>query len=322
MPRSGTTLLSSMLDAHPDIAISPETHFYTRCRPTSANQRIAVQEVWECLQQQPGVADMELSEEEVGRIRSQMQELSDPTPPDLLRAVVRTYADRFGADAWGEKTPDHLAHVPDILQDFPEACVLAIVRDPRDVCLSLEDMPWSRDSLPESAWKWKRYARATEDYRERYPEQFREIRFEDLLDSPESAIGRILDWMDAPFDENVLSFHRRDDGPMDAGREPWKEKVHRPLDPQNTKKWREQMGRGQRALVEWIAGAEMEGKGYDRPAVAVDRELVIDVLRELVRAVRTVGGRLWRRWQAPTPSSDDHTPVWMRHRALFSDEEN
>lgn len=320
MPRSGTTLLSSMLDAHPDIALSPETHFYTRCRPTSNDREEALDEVWHCVQQQPGFRDMAFEEEELDRIQQQVERLDAPTPPDVLRAIETTYAKRFGAEAWGEKTPDHLAHVPEIFQDFPDGRVLAIVRDPRDVCLSLADMPWSRDSLPESAWKWAKYARATDEYRAAYPDRFREVRYEELLERPEEEIRGVLSWINAPFDDAVLSFHRVGDGPMDTDREPWKQKVHRPLDPGNKEKWRDQMDRGPRVLVEWIAGDALSLKGYDRSAWALDPALLVALVREGVRAGWAVVRRLWRTWRMPDRSTDDHTPVWMRQREVLGDE--
>lgn len=320
MPRSGTTLLSSILDSHPGIAISPETHFYTRCVPSAVDREEAVEEVWHCLQQQPGIQDMAFCDDEVEAIRRRVQSMDAPTPADLFRAVEGTYADRFGAEAWGEKTPDHLAHVPAIFEDFPSARVLAIVRDPRDVCLSLQNMPWSRDSLPESAWKWRRYARATEEYQTTYSERFREIRYEALLETPETVIRGILDWLNAPFDEAVLSFHREGEGPVDPDREPWKKKVQRPLDPGNKEKWRDQMAPGPRLLVEWIVGDELTRKTYEHSETPFDVGASVSVAWALLRAGQTVVRRMWRQWQMPDRAEEDHTPVWMRQRDIIGED--
>lgn len=316
MPRSGTTLFSSILDAHPDIAISPETHFYTRCRVREGrtNREPSLEDVWECLQQQPGFRDMAFGDEEKQRIRERIRAAQDEAPAGVLRAVETTYAERSGAEAWGEKTPDHLQHVPDILHDFPDAVVVAIVRDPRDVCLSLRGMPWNYDSLPESTLKWRRYARLTEDYRRDYPSQFREVRYEDLLDDPEHVVRGILDWIGASFDASVLAYHQREVGPADAQREPWKEKAHQSIDPENKDKWRNQMSPGERAVVQRLAGSMMQAKQYALQSPTVDAALMADLGRVLGRTCVTIGHRLWRRLRLSGSRPRDYTPGWIRAR--------
>ena len=314
MPRSGTTLLSALLDAHSRIAITPETHFYTRCGGGQQGDG-AVEEVWNRLRQQPGVQDMRLSEEEIERLWSQVQLVDRPGPSDLLRALGSTYADRTGADAWGEKTPDHLAHVPTILRDFPRAAVLCIVRDPRDVWLSLRGMPWNEDSLPEAAWTWRRYAQKSTRWRETFPDRFREVRYEDLLDEPADLLREVTAWLGVSYEERMLRFHQQDDGPADTGREPWKAKTHRPIDPSNKEKWRTQMTDAERAVIEWMAGSPLRRHGYPRPPLTVDGGFVRELGRVLLRTARRVGARWGRRLRTPRRAPDDHTPEWIRRRA-------
>jgi len=314
MPRSGTTLLSAMLDAHSQIAISPETHFYTRCQPSASAPSVRLEETWERLLQQPGVQDMRFAEDELQRIWEGVRDAADSTPPDLLRALLSAYARRSDAEAWGEKTPDHLAHVPEILGDFPRGVVLSIVRDPRDVCLSLRGLPWNHDSLLESAWTWRRYAQRTERYAEAFSSRFREVRYERLLDAPEVLLRELLDWLGASFEEAVLAFHRQGDGPADAGREPWKEKTARPLDPANKEKWRDRMGPAERWAVQAVAGRALRRKGYGAEPVALDGAFLKDLVALGVRTTQSVVTRMRRRWRTPSRDADDHRPTWIRRQ--------
>ncbi len=313
MPRSGTTLLSALLDAHSRIAITPETHFYTRCG--GGRQGAAVADVWECLRQQPGVQDMDLTDEEVERLWARVRSADRPVPSDLLRALGTTYAERTGADAWGEKTPDHLAHVPTLLRDFPRAAVLCIVRDPRDVWLSLRGMPWNEDSLPEAAWTWRRYAQKSTRWQETFPDRVREVRYEDLLDEPADILREVTAWLGVSFEERMLRFHERDEGPADTAREPWKAKTHRPIDPSNKEKWRTQMPEAERAVMEWLAGPPLRAHGYPRPSLTVDGAFVRGLGQVLLRTARTVGARWGRRLRTPRRAPDDHTPEWMHRQA-------
>jgi hypothetical protein len=314
MPRSGTTLLSAMLDAHPDIAITPETHFYTRCRPSADAPAAALREAWARLQQQPGVQDMGFSDAELAEIWDDVRTEDAPGPPALLRALGTAFARRAGAAAWGEKTPDHLPHVPDLLGDFPDAVVVVLIRDPRDVCLSLRGLPWNHDSLPESAWKWRRYARLAHRFGADIPSRVRAVRYERLLDAPEAVLRGLLEWMDASFDESVLRFHEHRPGPADAEREPWKGKVHRPIDPSNKAKWRDRMGPAERWVVQRIGGRWLRTWDYPTPPVSLDASFLRDLAGVLARTLRTVGGRLLRRWRTPSRSAGDFRPTWMRRR--------
>jgi len=319
MPRSGTTLLSAMLDAHSQIAISPETHFYTRCQPSAVASSARLEETWDRLLQQPGVQDMGVRDADLEEVWREVQAQPAPVPSDLLRALLTTYADRSDAEAWGEKTPDHLAHVPTIFDDFPRAVILAIVRDPRDVCLSLKGLPWNHDSLPESAWKWRGYARRTERYTELFPSRFREVRYERLLDSPETLSRDLLDWLGAPFEEAVLAFHREGGGPVDAGREPWKEKVARPIDSANKEKWRQRMGPAEQWVVQALAGRYLRRKDYTPEPVILDGAFVRDLVAVGARSVHSVLTRIRRRWQTPSREEGDHRPTWIRRQRAVSD---
>ena len=313
MPRSGTTLLSSILDAHPQIAVSPETHFYTRCR-TADPAKDTPAAVWNRLRQQPGFQDMAFTEAEFERVQELLDQEARPGPAALLEAVGRTYAERSGAETWGEKTPDHLDYVPTILEDFPEAAILCIVRDPRDVCLSLRGMPWNRDSLPESAWKWRRYARLVDQYKCDYPNHFRQIRYEDLLCDAECVIRDILEWLNTPFSPAVFDFHEQKTSLVDAGREPWKQKVHSPLDYTNREKWRTEMGPAERWVVQQITGKQLENQGYPVPPVSRDGSFLRELLSILTRTGWMIGRRIFRRWATPSRHPDDYRPAWIRRK--------
>jgi hypothetical protein len=312
MPRSGTTLVSALLDAHPDLAILPETHFYTRCRREETGETAAA--VWDRLQQQPGFQDAAFTAEEKEQIRSRVP--PGGAPADLLRAVGTAYAERAGASAWGEKTPDHLAHLDRMRTEFPDGVYLGIVRDARDVCLSLQGLPWNRDTVMESAWTWRRYQEMLRDHRKQAPERVRIIRYEDLLAQPRETLRSILTWLEAPASadriDRMLAFHAGESGPADPDREPWKQKTRRPIDPSNREKWRTQMSPARRWMVQAITGATLTGFGYPVPAVDKNAAFWADLVDVAVESVRCLVQRWRQRLSAASRPPDDAAPVWMR----------
>jgi hypothetical protein len=312
MPRSGTTLLSSLLNAHPDLVVAPETHYFTRCWTGDPITDWAdAERMLGRLDQQPGVHDMALSDEEWATIRKQLRALEAPTHGDILRVLLDTYAARSGAPAWGEKTPDHLRHVPEMARQFPEAVFVAIVRDPRDVVLSLRNLPWSSDTLPEQAWTWRRYAARIVRYHEDLDGRFFHLRYEDLITDPEGTLRGVCAFLGMPFRKSMLRREEQEDRPFDAEREPWKQKSGRQIDPSNREKWRTQMPEAERVLIERIVGHWLTDYGYVRPPVRWRPALFRRILRRLGRAAVRWGQRILHNLRSGRTFSEDASPQWM-----------
>lgn len=316
MPRSGTTLLSSLLDAHPALVVAPETHYFTRCWPGTPVQDTAhALGMLDRLFRQPGVRDMQLSEQETTTIRDAIRECSAPTHADVLRALLETYADRSSAPAWGEKTPDHLRFVPEMVQQFPEAVFVAIVRDPRDVALSLRALPWSRSTLPEQAWTWRSYAARIDRYHVDYEERFYSLRYEDLITNPEEELRGICAFLEMPFSASMLQRQEQKAQPFDAEREPWKQNSAREIDPSNRGKWRTQLPEAERALVELIVGRWLTVYRYEGPPIDWGPTLVGRILARLGGAAVRWGRRTVLNLLSGRTFRDDAEPRWVERDA-------
>jgi hypothetical protein len=298
MPRSGTTLLSHLLHAHSAFSMLPETHFFTRCwTPGRRRRPPAPDRLLECLLRQPGVQDLGLSDAETTAARRRLRAAAEPDAATVLRALARTYTARSGAAAWGESTPDHLHHVPEILRQFPGARVLALVRDPRDVCRSLASVPWGPDTLPERAWAWRVAADRLRAHRAAHPDRVLCLRYEDLITAPAAALRSVCDALNCAFEPAMLRFHEHDALPVNVEREPWKAGSVRPIDPSNRARWRTGMPPADCAIVDWIVGARRDRFGYPPAPSPWSPRRMGAVLRRLGRAggriLRRVGTRLW-----------------------------
>jgi hypothetical protein len=107
---------------------------------------------------------------------------------DFLRIVMNEIAQRQGADRWAVWGPDNLLYIPLIAHMVPDAFFLHIIRDGRDVALSMNKkgfirpFPWDKQrSLLAAAlhWKWKvEYGRQAG---REIPQRYLEIHFEDLV---------------------------------------------------------------------------------------------------------------------------------------------
>ena len=144
-PRSGTTLLRAMLSRHPRVGLSDETYYlytvYQRCRAfgdlANPANRKALIESYTATQR---VQQLEI---DLSRLRDRLM-AEGTSYPAFCATLLQCYAEAQGKTRAGEKTPAHARYVNTLLEWYPNARVIHLVRDARDVCASLSNMPWSR----------------------------------------------------------------------------------------------------------------------------------------------------------------------------------
>lgn len=126
---------------------------------------------------------------------------------DFLRIVLEEICRQQNVDRWADSTPTNLLHIRDIMTAFPDALVIHIIRDGRDVALSLDrlgwlrPLPWDRDKSLMVAglyWKWI-IERGRELVRANKP-NYLEIYFEDLVNKPDAVVAQVGDFIGCPMD--------------------------------------------------------------------------------------------------------------------------
>lgn len=199
-PRSGTTLLSVLLDRHSELAMTPETAFYDEIAPalvgTGREAVLGLVARW------PRLAELGL------RPGALISASSDLSRAGLLRSILAQYARRRRKPRCGEKTPQHLWHVPEIFNDFPKARVLCIVRDGRDTALSIAAMPWWREGIEAAAQMWLEAERRRQMGEIAYGRRFFTVRYEDLVVQPEAVMRWVMDLLDLSFEQSQLHASR------------------------------------------------------------------------------------------------------------------
>ena len=143
--RSGTTLFHLMLNAHPDLAIPPETHFVIDLLKAPAGAAQPVEAFLQRVSSNPFWQDQHVGAE---ALRQRLTALAPFSMGAALRAFYRLYADNAGKARYGDKTPLHLAYMPQIHALLPEARFIHVIRDGRDVALSMKDMFWGPRTVP------------------------------------------------------------------------------------------------------------------------------------------------------------------------------
>jgi hypothetical protein len=275
--RSGTSLLQSMLHAHPDVAFLPETHFFRHylARPYSRwnHERAGAKSFRSTL----------ASDDEYQRAGIPAEELLAPflngTRAFNLAAtytrLLQLYRDREEVSVIGEKDPRLIDYLPQVWHVFPEARILHIIRDPRDVLLSRMKAEWSAgrpDWLHALTYR-AQIRRGRKQGRRSFGTQYMEIRYEDLLAEPEQSLRKVADHVGVPYSEAMLAFQRSAEELVHESERAWKEETTGPLLRDNTGKWRKGLSDWQVRLTERVCSKAFEWFDYERaePPVELSR---------------------------------------------------
>jgi len=279
-PRSGTTLLRLMLDAHPALAIPPETGFLRQAARLQGEGDALRDALFTLLTQHPAEvpnwADFGL---DAGALRAALDAIAPFDVAEGVRAFYRLYAARFDKRRYGDKTPLYCLHLAELEALLPEAHFVHLVRDGRDVALSLRDT-WfapARDAegLARHWVDWVSTARRTGARARRYLE----VRYEELVEKPQPVLEQICAFVDLPFDAALLRHHeraaerlaehrerRRRDGTLALSLDARRGQQRRTLGPPDASRvlaWRREMAADERARFDSVAGPLLRELGYE-----------------------------------------------------------
>jgi hypothetical protein len=204
-PRSGTTLLYHMLLSSGRFLIHMrETHAFDRIGPSFGN--LAARRDRERLIDEWDSTNLANTEVNPADIRASVVNECENVG-DLLKLIMETMAHDQKAARWAEKTPDHILYLHEIKRTLPDALIIHIIRDGRDVALSLAAQKWVRAFAWDKHhdvlvcglyWAWMidvgRHLAST------LGSDYLEVRFEDLLSTPRVVLDEIGQFIQQDLD--------------------------------------------------------------------------------------------------------------------------
>jgi len=192
-PRSGSTLLRLILDAHQRVAIPPPDWLFDLVFPYLYSYGDLKQS-----QNLLALAEDILATPTVSKWPDKptaaqlVMTAGEPTFSALYAALHREYAKRAGKPRWGEKTPRNSFWMDEIRVLFPAAQFVHIVRDGRDQAIDISDSLLWPYSVYSGASLWQRYVLAVRDFAAELPHgTLLEVRYEDLCAAPEATIRKL-----------------------------------------------------------------------------------------------------------------------------------
>lgn len=299
-PRSGTTLLQYMLRSHPSLSLpTGESHFiipYYRdaghyenlASPQALNTLLADMRRRNAEFIETDLHGIDFDEDKLGRI---FFEEGHRNVREVLTALFQRNAEGEGKQRWGDKTPYYILHLSKLLHWWPDAQIIHVVRDGRDVALSLfaRQHDFGVYNTYFAAKYWEHYVEVGHETGRQLPvSQYLEIRYEDLIRAPHETLQKICAYLGIIFSENVVDFRKS----SMAGKTPL---LQQPIQAGNAEKWRTEMNPAQIRIFEGAVGPTLERFHYPLTTPAVRHPLPL-------RAAWRWHNQLTKHWHA-----------WRRH---------
>jgi hypothetical protein len=264
-------LLRRIVDAHPEIAIPPETHwvprFYKQRRGVTERGTVT-QDFVSHLVRYRRFPRFGIAEEKLRKL----VENHDPVSyADFVSGFYDLIGETRGKRLVGDKTGEYARALPTLHALWPSARFVHLIRDGRDVALSVlswKSNPgasrfptWDDDPVMTTALWWSRNVQLAREAAAALPRGlYKEISYEALVTRPVEQCANLCAFLDVPYDEAMLRFHegRTRSEPGLSTKQAWL-----PITP-SLRNWREQMASEHAERFEAVAGELLEELGYER----------------------------------------------------------
>ncbi len=276
-PRSGTTLLQRMADAHPLLGVTNESRWFDKRWIVEwldegrglTREGFVTPELGSRMVEHPRFSRLKMSREEVFMLLGNGQPVSFA---DFVTRLFDLYGQRIGKALVGNKTPIYVRRLHTLHKLWPGARFVHLIRDGRDVCLSV--VPWAKGPIFKDKFNtsrdypistvalwWELSVRLGRQAGKFLgPELYYEIRYESLIRNPEEECAALCAFLGLPYDGAMLRFHQgrtKTDHALDAKR------AWLPLT-QGLRDWRSQMPTDDVERFEAVVGDLLDELSYPR----------------------------------------------------------
>ncbi len=258
--RSGTTLLSAILNRHADLCVTYETDFLYALSTYPGGEEGFVQDWPQSLiklvdRMHPTQGWSKPSNQVLKRVGS--RRLSGK---EAFLALGDTIAEANGKKLWIEKTPNHLLCIGFIRKLFPSAPIIHIVRDGRDVANSLVQVDFGSERYIENLWRWRQSVSQGRQALTHDPMAVA-VRYEDLVRQPEAVIRALCSFLGIRYTNNLLVPDGSEHSLIEQGKAHMKQAAGK-ISSNKLEVWRKTLSPMDLRYAEAIARDELKAWGY------------------------------------------------------------
>lgn len=290
-PRSGTTLLRTLLDVHPNICIPLENsgmiHLHFKYRRVKHWDQLRLTEFLTDFKNLNFIEHWNLDWEQIesSLVHASHMNLSFH---EIIRVFYYHYQSEFMKEEilyLGDKSPLNSLYSKELFQLFPQAKFIHLVRDYRANLASMSKHDVFSPSYTVMLMQWLKSANQINKLARKNPQQFLQVKYEDLVVNPGDYYEKICSFLQIKYMPELLDPDYRKKAVNhiynDTFLDKWQPDLSGKISTSNVDKWRKELDAGAVRKADYIAGKT--GKGYQYEPVSKSFGLLFILSAEMKR---------------------------------------
>ncbi len=274
--RSGTSLLVSMLDQHSKIVIPPEAVFimllYSKYSKNKKLKKEKIFSFYNDIWIERWLEKWDLNKNELKKDFLSLPE--NASFNDLCKIIYYNYAKKRKKDGdyiIGDKNPQYSLFLKELILLFPEAKFIHIIRDYRDNILSFKKVRFDLKFTTALAYRWVRYNKDILKMKNKYPEKFISVQYEQLLKEPKQELIKICDFLSIKYNPIMLEYYKNQNDCIPV----FHKNLKKPILKKNSNKWKKKMDKDDIKKADCICYNLAKEFGYNSSSIKVNVFLLI-----------------------------------------------
>ena len=272
-PRSGTTLLKTLFDAHPNVSIPIECPvfmaLFNQYGGTKYWSKKTLTSFYDDLLK---LKRFDFWRIDLEKLKSNILACEGKNFYETICKLVHynynSIFDKQEIKIIGDKNPRYSSYTKKLINVFPNAKFIHITRDYRAHFLSMRNADFNKAIVPLSSYLWKDSARKMSKLKNKYPNKIYSLRYEDLVSEPDFYIKQMAGFLEIKYVPEVIEFYKKKDEFEKIFTEDYLERYFESLlSPINTSRidlWKEKLSEREIRIADAVVGNMAEKQGYDR----------------------------------------------------------
>lgn len=272
-PRSGTTLLASLFDAHPNVMLPFECpliiNLYTRYGRKTEWTTKDLMDFHAIIIEQRKIDSWRLDTEALKEaLLKYVGTYSFETIVKVLYMQFNSFFDKKDIQIIGDKNPVYSIYPAKLIELFPNAKFIHLSRDYRDNILSIKKVDFEAPITALLAYRWRIAGKRIQKVEKKHPASFYTLKYEDLVAAPEQHLKKLYTFLGVEYDGSVLEFYKFKDKLLSSFNREHVERYHssllNPITADKVYAWRKTMPKLDVKMADAVVGKLAEEMGYER----------------------------------------------------------
>lgn len=262
--RSGTTMLRLMLNEHHRLFIPKECHFISELlkhyHPDETFSQADMKHAFSVVTDLQRWKDWDMSTDALWDDFSKFKELA---LGEFINTIFMQPCRLSNKQRWGDQTPKYVFSMMKIYKIYPSAKFIHIVRDGRDVCVSMLATKWFGSSIRKIASKWVASVETAEENGRALGNQcYIRINYENIVTDSEGKLREITGFLGENFDVAMLVFYKNAHKNINTQAAKYLRKTMKQPEISDLNRWKNELSWTQVLVYEAVAGVTLLNMGY------------------------------------------------------------